>query len=86
MTRGAVLNVSGFRFPAWSDRAACAGLDTEDWFVEDKGSYREARQVCAICEVRVDCLNWAIETRTEHGLFGGKSPLERKRIARKRAS
>lgn len=65
----------------WTARAACRGYDTELWFLEDRaGSYREARTICAGCEVKGECLQWAIDTKTDYGLFGGLTPLERKRM------
>lgn len=65
----------------WTAQAACQGHDTDLWFAEDRtGSYREARAICCSCAVRAECLQWALDTRTDHGLFGGLSPLERKRL------
>lgn len=67
----------------WARRAACLGHNPDLWFADDKsGSYREARQICAACPVRLPCLAWAVETRTDHGLWGGLAPLERKRLRR----
>lgn len=65
----------------WTRWAACRGMNPELWFKEERGgSYTEARQICAHCPVRQACLDWAIETKTVHGLFGGLAPLERKRL------
>jgi WhiB family redox-sensing transcriptional regulator len=41
-----------------------------------------AKQVCAGCLVRVECLTYALETDTQDGIFGGRTPPERRRIAR----
>jgi len=70
---------------AWTRQAACLGTDPEMWFVEDDGTYREARLICAACPVRSECLAWALETRTEHGLFGGLAPRERRQLRRRGA-
>lgn len=65
----------------WISQAACAGMDTELWFCDDSGeSYRYARAVCRNCPVRNDCLEWALDTRTGQGMWGGKSPRERERL------
>jgi WhiB family transcriptional regulator, redox-sensing transcriptional regulator len=65
----------------WTSYAACRGHDTDLWFVEGhEGSYREARVICAACPVTSECLQWALDTKTDHGLFGGLSPLERKHL------
>lgn len=64
----------------WVHRAACTGLDPE-LFYPDKGlPVLEAKKVCRRCPVRVECLDWAIETRERFGVWGGLSPLERRRL------
>lgn len=68
----------------WEHQAACRGSNPDLWFLDDNtGSYREARQVCAACPVRTECLAWALETNTEHGLWGGLNPIERRRLRRR---
>lgn len=61
--------------PAWQALAACVGQDV-DFFDEEQTE--AARAVCSGCECRVACLAFAVETRTEYGIFGGQSPEERK--------
>ncbi len=46
----------------WQDRALCAQTDPEAFFPEKGGSTREAKQVCRSCEVRAECLEYALET------------------------
>lgn len=71
--------------PTWTARAACRGHDPNLWFREDRnGTYSEARIICAACPVRADCLDWAVETNTQHGLFGGLTPRERKPLRPRR--
>lgn len=64
---------------SWADRAACAGQPTDAWFRDenDSRSYHEARLICDACPVRPDCLQWAIDSGTKHGLWGGLTPRER---------
>jgi WhiB family redox-sensing transcriptional regulator len=67
----------------WIRNAACRGMNPELWFNEARGgSYREGRLICAGCPVRRECLEWAVDTRTDHGLFGGLNPLERRHLRR----
>jgi WhiB family transcriptional regulator, redox-sensing transcriptional regulator len=67
----------------WAQRAACADTDPSMWFLDDQsGSYREARAICASCPVRRECLAWAVETNSRHGMFGGLNPLERRHLRR----
>jgi UV DNA damage repair endonuclease len=45
----------------WQERALCAQTDPEAFFPEKGGSTREAKRVCMSCEVRVQCLDYALE-------------------------
>lgn len=66
----------------WAD-GACADLPA-DWFHPDRGeSTKEAKAVCSTCEVRVDCLTWALSTFQRFGIWGGTSERERRRIRRR---
>ena len=40
--------------------------------------------VCTTCEVRVECLEYALEHRIDHGVWGGASERERRRIMKAR--
>jgi hypothetical protein len=37
----------------------------------------KAKAVCATCDVVEECLQWAIDTGSRHGVFGGLTPKER---------
>jgi len=37
-----------------------------------------AKAVCATCDVRQECLEWALKVRDEYGVLGGTTPGERK--------
>ena len=50
---------------SWQDRALCAQTDPEAFFPEKGGSTREAKRVCRSCEVRAECLEYALEPRRE---------------------
>jgi WhiB family redox-sensing transcriptional regulator len=43
-----------------------------------------ARAVCRYCPVRVECLEYALATRQEDGVWGGTTPWERRSIRRRR--
>lgn len=68
----------------WRDYANCKGMDPELFFPERGDSTREAKQVCRGCEVRHDCLEFALESGEKHGILGGLSERERRRIRRQR--
>ncbi len=67
---------------AWSERALCASTNPEAFFPEKGGSIREAKKVCLACEVRVECLDYAMTHGERFGIWGGLSERERKRLAR----
>ena len=64
------------------DRALCAQTDPEAFFPEKGGSTREAKKVCRSCEVRAECLEYALEHDERFGIWGGLSERERRRIKR----
>lgn len=66
----------------WQDRALCAEADPESFFPEKGGSTREAKKVCRACEVRADCLEYALEHGEKFGIWGGLSERERRPIKR----
>lgn len=71
--------------PAWWPRAACLGRRDEIDFFPGRGhSTYAAKRVCAGCPVRVECLEYALETGIHHGIWGGLSERERRRIRRRR--
>ena len=70
-------------FPqAWQDQALCAETDPEAFFPEKGGSTRAAKRVCRACEVRAECLEYALEHDERFGIFGGMSERERRQLKR----
>jgi WhiB family redox-sensing transcriptional regulator len=69
----------------WQDDALCAQTDPEAFFPEKGGSTREAKRVCRSCEVRVECLEYALEHGERFGIWGGMSERERRRLERQHA-
>ena len=69
----------------WQDRALCAETDPEAFFPEKGGSTREAKKICTGCEVRAECLEYALGNDERFGIWGGLSERERRRL-RRRAS
>jgi WhiB family transcriptional regulator, redox-sensing transcriptional regulator len=67
----------------WQERALCAQTDPEAFFPEKGGSTREAKRVCLSCEVRVECLEYALENDERFGIWGGLSERERRRVKKR---
>ena len=68
---------------AWQERALCAQTDPEAFFPEKGGSPREAKRVCATCEVREECLEYALANDERFGIWGGLSERERRKLKRR---
>lgn len=69
---------------AWQRDAACAAEDPELFFAGDDASVEEAKQVCAVCPVRTECLETALAVNEMHGVWGGMAEGERRRLIRRR--
>jgi WhiB family redox-sensing transcriptional regulator len=70
---------------AWQRRALCAQTDPEAFFPEKGGSTREAKRVCCSCEVRAECLEYALVNDERFGIWGGCSERERRRLKQLRS-
>jgi WhiB family redox-sensing transcriptional regulator len=69
---------------SWQSDALCAQTDPEAFFPEKGGSTRDAKKICASCEVRAQCLEYALQNDERFGIWGGLSERERRKL-RKRA-
>nr|WP_307845694.1 WhiB family transcriptional regulator [Saccharomonospora sp. NB11] len=67
----------------WQDRALCAQTDPEAFFPEKGGSTREAKRICQVCEVRNDCLEYALAHDERFGIWGGLSERERRKLKKR---
>ena len=67
---------------AWQDQALCAQTDPESFFPEKGGSTREAKRICVGCEVKPECLEYALMQDERFGIWGGLSERERRRLKR----
>jgi WhiB family redox-sensing transcriptional regulator len=67
----------------WQEQALCAETDPEAFFPEKGGSTREAKKICTGCEVRTECLEYALGNDERFGIWGGLSERERRRLRRR---
>ncbi|MGH2602892.1 MAG: WhiB family transcriptional regulator [Dehalococcoidia bacterium] len=72
--------------PDWVADANCRGCDTELFFPERGGPTSQAKAVCHGCDVRPECLTYAIESGEKHGIWGGLSERERRQLRRRRST
>lgn len=68
----------------WQDSALCAQTDPEAFHPEKGGSTKEAKRVCQACEVKDECLEYALEHNMRFGIWGGLSERERRRLQKSR--
>jgi WhiB family redox-sensing transcriptional regulator len=72
---------------SWRTGAACLGADSALFFPGDDADDEQvarAKAICAACAVRTCCLQHALEHREHHGIWGGATEAERRRILRQR--
>ena len=79
---GPLLSVSAPRLTG----ALCAEIGGDGWFPEKGESIAQVRAICAECPARLPCLQWAIDHEEQHGIWGGLSLAERRRLHKRRAA
>jgi WhiB family redox-sensing transcriptional regulator len=69
---------------AWRNDAACRGRDSNVWYPDNRIGLRDAMRICAVCTVKDECLEFALEAEEIHGVWGGKTETERRLLLRRR--
>ena len=72
----------------WQEHGLCRAEDSAVFFPpaqpetkpEREAREARARAICRRCPVRMPCLEWALAVREPHGVWGGRSEAERRRI------
>jgi WhiB family transcriptional regulator, redox-sensing transcriptional regulator len=75
----------------WRDRASCSRINAVYFFPpghferkpEKDDRENHARELCASCPVRAECLEHALAIGETHGIWGGLNELERRRLRRR---
>lgn len=65
---------------SWQEQALCAQSDPEVFFPEKGTSPKPAKMVCFRCEVRQECLQYALDNNERYGVWGGLSERQRRRL------
>jgi WhiB family redox-sensing transcriptional regulator len=68
----------------WMTAGKCNDMPPSVFFPNDGVGVEIARRICADCPVKAPCLEYALLNRIDHGVWGGSSERERRRIARRR--
>lgn len=78
----------------WRNEAACRGMDPELFFSPDLFETKQekdereavAKAACARCNVRSQCLEYAIKAQERYGIWGGLTEQERRAVVRRRSA
>ncbi|MCC5953910.1 MAG: WhiB family transcriptional regulator [Acidimicrobiia bacterium] len=54
------------------------------FFPSDGVGVEVAKRICATCPVQAPCLEYALANRIDHGVWGGTSERQRRRILKRR--
>ena len=82
--RGKLIEALAVGELAWQDYANCRGADADLFFPERGASTRKAKAICNACDVKLECLDFAIVQGEKFGIWGGMSERERRRVRRQR--
>jgi WhiB family redox-sensing transcriptional regulator len=74
--------------PGWRNDAACRDGDPDLFFPDGdvrsaRAKVKMAKLICRSCPVSTTCLNWALASGQEHGIWGGLTEDERHRLYRR---
>jgi len=74
----------------WKKRGACVDFPSVWWFPEKGHGHnqqpaRQAKEICRGCDVRVECLEYAITHNEVYGLWGGLGYKDRVKIKKLKA-
>ena len=64
----------------WVADALCAQTDPEVFFPQKGEKPKDAKKVCLGCEVRFDCLDYALRNHENYGVWGGHTERERRQL------
>lgn len=68
----------------WMARGRCREIHPSVFFPSDGAGVEAAQRICEGCPVSAPCLEYALANHIDHGVWGGASERERRRIARRR--
>lgn len=69
----------------WVKDANCLGVNSEVFFPARGENTGLAKSICRACGVQAECLAYALNNGEHHGIWGGMSESDRRRIQRTRA-
>lgn len=68
----------------WMSQGNCHNHPPATFFPSDGVGVEIARRICSDCPTKSPCLEYALANRIDHGVWGGCSERERRRILKRR--
>jgi|TARA_B100001996_G_scaffold125850_1_gene95378 WhiB family redox-sensing transcriptional regulator len=68
----------------WMKQSSCANSPADTFFPSDGMGVIVAKDICNSCPVTEPCLEYALHNRIDHGVWGGCSERQRRRILKAR--
>ena len=89
LVRALLLSLPGRAPASWRDVGSCRRSDPNLFYPLGRGAAaveqaEEAKAFCQSCPSREPCLDFALSTRQDLGVWGGTSAEERRRLLRSR--
>lgn len=72
--------------PEWQEQAICSQTDPDSFYPELGASSEPAKAICYRCDVRTECLEYALDNNEIHGIWGGTTERERRKLKSERAT
>lgn len=69
----------------WMSDGSCKDASPDVFFPSDGVGVLAAQRICAGCQVKQRCLEYALANHIAHGVWGGASERQRTRLRRRRA-
>jgi WhiB family redox-sensing transcriptional regulator len=70
----------------WMLDGRCSQVDADLWYADSPYDQFEAVQICSRCEVRPECLLYALKHDEKFGIWGGYTTAERAQMLKRRVS
>lgn len=69
----------------WKASAMCQFEPPAIFFPSDARGVEKAKKICSTCPVKNPCLEFALSLRIDHGVWGGTSERQRRRMTKKKS-
>lgn len=69
--------------PEVYENGACVDMETRQFFSIKHKAVSDAKRVCATCPVQHPCLAYAMDNGIGHGIWGGLTEKERRRLKKR---